>query len=175
MFRDAVRSARNAALRGAAKAAIAVGALEVTTKLPSQGRSSEFYHRLCDEVATPALRKFAGPEGAFAFAPLLRCFALLCSCLALLRCDVVRRCCVGATLCHCYCAFGPARLSAATSWQRGAKDSVNLELLLSSPQFSFSLLFQQCISNGKLNNHWQRTNERTNDARGQWLTRPRST
>ena len=39
-------------------------ALEVTTHLPSEGRSSQFYHDVCDGVAMPLIRRMVGPEQA---------------------------------------------------------------------------------------------------------------
>jgi dihydroorotate dehydrogenase len=39
-----------------------VGTLEVTTHLPSQGRSSAFYHSLADDVVVPAMRATLNPE-----------------------------------------------------------------------------------------------------------------
>jgi len=44
--------------------AVVVGSLEVTTHLPSQGRSSTFYHGLADDWVVPAMRRFLGPEEA---------------------------------------------------------------------------------------------------------------
>ena len=41
--------------------AVLIG-LEVTTELPSKGRSSKFYHRLADEYITPAMRRYLNPE-----------------------------------------------------------------------------------------------------------------
>jgi dihydroorotate dehydrogenase len=42
--------------------------LEVTTHLPSQGRSSEIYHSLFDDILTPLGRKLFTPENAHAIA-----------------------------------------------------------------------------------------------------------
>lgn len=38
-------------------------ALEVTTHLPSQGRSSDFYYTIADEWITPFMRRWLDPEG----------------------------------------------------------------------------------------------------------------
>lgn len=37
--------------------------LEVTTHLPSQGRSSDLYHTITDEWITPLMRRWLDPEG----------------------------------------------------------------------------------------------------------------
>lgn len=65
MFRNALRSARRAVTRTVIGGVVAVGTLEVTTHLPSQGRSSDFYHYVADEWITPNMRRFLDPEGAF--------------------------------------------------------------------------------------------------------------
>lgn len=38
-------------------------AVEVTTHLPSQGRSSDLYHAMTDEWITPLMRRLLDPEG----------------------------------------------------------------------------------------------------------------
>ena len=63
MFRRAVQSVKRAALKTAAGGIVAVGTLEVTTHLPSQGRSSAVYHYVSDEWITPAMRALLDPEG----------------------------------------------------------------------------------------------------------------
>jgi hypothetical protein len=63
MFKQALRSIRRATLRTLVGGTVVVGTIEVTTHLPSQGRSSEFYHKLSDDLATPLLRRVLGPEG----------------------------------------------------------------------------------------------------------------
>jgi len=63
MFHSLKRRAWRTARSAAVTSATAVVLLEVTTKLPSQGRSSEAYHRVADRVVAPALRAFVGPEG----------------------------------------------------------------------------------------------------------------
>ena len=47
---------------------VVLGGLEVTTHLPSQGRSSDFYHYLSDEWATPLMRTFLDPESTCVYA-----------------------------------------------------------------------------------------------------------
>jgi len=64
-FRRAVLSARRATVRTVVGGAVLVGTLEVTTHLPSQGRSSAFYHTAADEWITPAMRRLLDPEGWF--------------------------------------------------------------------------------------------------------------
>ena len=39
-------------------------AVELTTHLPSEGRSSKIYHKVSDEVMTPLMRKYLNPEQA---------------------------------------------------------------------------------------------------------------
>ena len=63
MFRQAARSVRRAVVRTAVVTVTSVGVLEVTTHLPSQGRSSEFYHMIANEWVTPLMRRFLDPEG----------------------------------------------------------------------------------------------------------------
>ena len=41
------------------------GTFEITTRLPSEGRASEIYHSLSDNVATPLMRKILNPEGTY--------------------------------------------------------------------------------------------------------------
>jgi dihydroorotate dehydrogenase len=64
MFQQALRSLRRTTFRTIVGGTIAVGTLEVTTHLPSQGRSSEFYHSLADDGVTPLLRRVLNPEQA---------------------------------------------------------------------------------------------------------------
>lgn len=60
MFQRAMQSLRRATFR----TVIVVGAVEVATHLPSQGKSSEVYHYLADDWGTPLLRRFLNPEHA---------------------------------------------------------------------------------------------------------------
>ena len=55
---------RRAVVKTAVSSVAVVGVVEVTTHLPSQGRSSEFYHKLSDEVGLPVLRRLLDPERA---------------------------------------------------------------------------------------------------------------
>jgi dihydroorotate dehydrogenase len=55
---------RRTVVRTVVTSVAVVGGLEVTTHLPSQGRSSEFYHYVSDQVALPILRKVLDPERA---------------------------------------------------------------------------------------------------------------
>jgi hypothetical protein len=63
MMRNAARSARNVTVRAVVGGTVLIGITEWTTHLPSQGRSSQFYHTLADEWVTPAMRRFLDPEG----------------------------------------------------------------------------------------------------------------
>ena len=54
----------NALKSAALRAGLGIAVVEVTTHLPSEGRSSETYHYLFDSVITPAARKFLPPEYA---------------------------------------------------------------------------------------------------------------
>lgn len=47
---------RRTVVRTLVGGAVAVGVLEATTHLPSQGRSSRLYHRVSDELVVPAMR-----------------------------------------------------------------------------------------------------------------------
>ena len=51
-----LRSLRRSAVRTLVGGSLVVAGLEVTTRLPSEGRSSRLYHRIADEVVTPLLR-----------------------------------------------------------------------------------------------------------------------
>ena len=59
-----VRSVRRATARAMFGGAIIVGTLEATTHLPSEGRSSAFYHAVADNWIVPAMRRLLGPEEA---------------------------------------------------------------------------------------------------------------
>ena len=64
MFHSLRRSALRTALTGTA----IVATVEITTQLPSEGRSSLAYHSFCDTIVTPLLRRFLDPEQAHAVA-----------------------------------------------------------------------------------------------------------
>ena len=64
MFKQAMQSLRRATLRTLAGGTVLVGTVEVFTHLPSQGRSSELYHNLMDNMVTPILRQYLNPEQA---------------------------------------------------------------------------------------------------------------
>lgn len=64
-IRNAVSSVRRAAVRTVVGGTIVLGVTEWTTHLPTQGRSSAFYHALSDDYVTPAMRRFLDPEGAY--------------------------------------------------------------------------------------------------------------
>jgi NADPH-dependent ferric siderophore reductase len=53
MFQQAMKSLRRTAIKGV----LAVGVIEVTTHFPSEGRSAEVYHYICDEMAMPVIRR----------------------------------------------------------------------------------------------------------------------
>ena len=60
MFRRAAQSLRRLTIRSV----VVVGVVEWTTHLPSQGKSSEFYHYITDDWVTPLMRRFLNPEDA---------------------------------------------------------------------------------------------------------------
>lgn len=59
-----LRRVRNTVIKTAAAGTILVGTVEVTTHLPSEGRSSRFYHSLIDDMVTPLMRRVLDPETA---------------------------------------------------------------------------------------------------------------
>ena len=59
-----LRQIRNTTLRAVGTSVALVTAVEVTTKLPSEGRSSQIYHTFSDEIITPFMRKVLSPEDA---------------------------------------------------------------------------------------------------------------
>lgn len=63
-LRKMARSVQRATARTMFGGAVVLGTLEVTTHLPSEGRSSAFYHTLADDWVVPAMRKLLGPEEA---------------------------------------------------------------------------------------------------------------
>lgn len=62
--RSLLQSLRRTTFRTVVGGVVVVGTLEVTTHVPSQGRSSATYHALADRVATPLLRYISNPEQA---------------------------------------------------------------------------------------------------------------
>lgn len=64
-LKEAAVKARRIVFRSVVAVAASTAALEVTTHLPSQGRSSAFYHTLSDDYVTPALRKTLPPESTY--------------------------------------------------------------------------------------------------------------
>jgi len=63
-----LRSLRRSVIRTALAGTAIVATVEVTTKLPSEGRSSLVYHYIADEIMTPLMRRFLDPEQAHAAA-----------------------------------------------------------------------------------------------------------
>jgi len=59
-----LRQLRNTAIKTAVTGCVVVGTVEITTRLPSEGRSSQLYHTLSDEVVTPMMRRLLDPEDA---------------------------------------------------------------------------------------------------------------
>mmetsp|Transcript_25336 Transcript_25336/g.37313 ORF Transcript_25336/g.37313 Transcript_25336/m.37313 type:complete len:505 (+) Transcript_25336:136-1650(+) len=59
-----LRRIGNTAIHTATTGIAVLGALELTTHLPSEGRSSKFYHSLADKVVTPLIRFLVSPEDA---------------------------------------------------------------------------------------------------------------
>ena len=59
-----LRQLKRTALRTAATTAGLTVALEVTTHLPTEGRSSAFYHAVSDGVVLPLIRLCLDPEAA---------------------------------------------------------------------------------------------------------------
>lgn len=57
-----LRKARNTALRTTATGILVVTGIELTTRLPSEGRGSELYHKFSDDVITPLMRRVTTPE-----------------------------------------------------------------------------------------------------------------
>mmetsp|Transcript_5033 Transcript_5033/g.6651 ORF Transcript_5033/g.6651 Transcript_5033/m.6651 type:complete len:135 (+) Transcript_5033:95-499(+) len=58
------RQLRNAAIKTVGTGVVVIGAVEVTTHLPSEGRSSNLYHYMSDGVLMPVIRRFVNPEDA---------------------------------------------------------------------------------------------------------------
>jgi dihydroorotate dehydrogenase len=62
MFQQASRLLRRVATQTVVGGVVLVGTLEVTTHLPSQGRSSTFYHSFVDDWVVPTMRTLLSPE-----------------------------------------------------------------------------------------------------------------
>lgn len=60
-----LKQIRNTSLKAIGTSIVVVASIEVTTKLPSEGRSSQLYHDLSDKVVTPIMRTLFKPEGMF--------------------------------------------------------------------------------------------------------------
>ncbi len=58
-----LRNLRQTAVKTLGTGVLVVASVELTTKLPSEGRSSQLYHDLSDQVVTPLVRKILNPEG----------------------------------------------------------------------------------------------------------------
>ena len=63
-----LRNLRSKILKTTGTGVALVALTEVTTHLPSEGRSSEFYHYLSDSIVTPGIRTWLGPEEAHSLA-----------------------------------------------------------------------------------------------------------
>lgn len=62
MFSGALKQIRRSVTKTVIAGTIVVGTLEVTTHLPSQGRSSALFHYVSDEWVTPTMRRLFDPE-----------------------------------------------------------------------------------------------------------------
>jgi len=58
-----LRSIRDKTVKTVGTGVLVIASVEFTTKLPSEGRSSQLYHDLSDKVVTPLVRKVLNPEG----------------------------------------------------------------------------------------------------------------
>mmetsp|Transcript_22500 Transcript_22500/g.27582 ORF Transcript_22500/g.27582 Transcript_22500/m.27582 type:complete len:468 (-) Transcript_22500:311-1714(-) len=59
-----LRHIRKTALKTVSTSIVVVAGVELATKLPSEGRSSELYHHFTDKVVTPLMRSLLNPENA---------------------------------------------------------------------------------------------------------------
>jgi dihydroorotate dehydrogenase len=59
-----LKHARNTSAKVLGTGIVVFASVEVTTKLPSEGRSSQFYHNVTDKVVTPLMRSMLRPEDA---------------------------------------------------------------------------------------------------------------
>ena len=62
-----LRNLRQTAVKTLGTGVLVVASVELTTKLPSEGRSSQLYHDLSDQVVTPLIRKILNPEGTYGY------------------------------------------------------------------------------------------------------------
>lgn len=60
-----IRNIRNTSFKALGTGMVVFASVELTTKLPSEGRSSQLYHSLSDEVVTPLMRRLLNPEGVY--------------------------------------------------------------------------------------------------------------
>ena len=60
-----LRQIRNTSLKAVGTGIVVFASVELTTKLPSEGRSSQLYHDLTDKVVTPLMRRVLKPEGVY--------------------------------------------------------------------------------------------------------------
>lgn len=58
-----LRNIRQKAVKTVGTGILVVASVEFTTKLPSEGRSSQLYHDISDQIVTPFIRKILNPEG----------------------------------------------------------------------------------------------------------------
>mmetsp|Transcript_23176 Transcript_23176/g.54968 ORF Transcript_23176/g.54968 Transcript_23176/m.54968 type:complete len:481 (+) Transcript_23176:92-1534(+) len=66
---------RRATVKTVVGTVVVVGTLEVTTHLPSEGRSSQLYHDIADKIIVPSMRTILSPEQAHQLAIQLARFA----------------------------------------------------------------------------------------------------
>ena len=66
---------RRATVKTVLGTVVVVGTLEVTTHLPSEGRSSQLYHDIADKIIVPSMRTVLNPEQAHQLAISLARFA----------------------------------------------------------------------------------------------------
>jgi len=59
-----LRNIRQKAVKTVGTGILVVASVEFTTKLPSEGRSSQLYHDISDQIVTPFIRKILNPEDA---------------------------------------------------------------------------------------------------------------
>lgn len=74
-----LRNLRQTAIKTVGTGILVVGSVEFTTKLPSEGRSSQTYHDISDKIVTPFIRKILNPEGAKFFLFQLQIIYICCT------------------------------------------------------------------------------------------------